>query len=663
MKSFILGIAAALTVAGSASAAQVWVAPSSVKVRPATQPAASASTSATLAAAQNEFEAFQVVVSGQAAGVSMALESLTDGAGHSISGRELVLYREAIINVQFPSGGDGAAGTWPDALIPNVDPIVGEKRNAFPFDVPAGESRAVLVDIHAPAATPAGVYHGNVVVTGSVAANIPVTLTVWDFAVPSTSTLKSAYGMAWNGPCMGHGDGSCSNYASEMALRARYVQAALDNHISIYAPFYTSTVDASGNDTNWAAFDQYAGPFLDGTAPTRLQGAKLTAVQVNGPITQPIVGAWAKHFKQHGWPQLFSYVCDEPPLTCQWSDIASRTAASHAADASVPTLVTTTTSEAAAQGATGIDLFVPVVNFMDGKSGQYAGNQRSKYPATAWWYQSCMSFGCSSVGGGRNGTGETGWPSYAIDTDGTRNRAQEWMSFAYNLQGELYYETTQGYFNGDPWTNQWNFGGTGDGNLFYPGTPAKIGGTTEIPVESLRMKGIRDGMEDYELLALATKLGAGAQAMQIAQALFTHTYLSTITADALDAARAQLAGLILHALGKDTTTGGSGSGSGGTGTDGGTGTGGTGTDGGTGTGGTGTDGGNGIATGGTGTDGGTVDTGSSPTGTPVPVAPIAKASAGGCSSGGAQSAWLALPFMALMALRRRRQLALLRCRE
>ncbi len=604
MKSFILVIAATLAVAGSASAAQVWVAPSSVKVRPATQPAENPPATAILAAAQNEFEAFQVVVSGQASAVSMALESLTDGKGHSISGRELVLYREAIINLQFPSGGDGAAGAWPDALIPNVDPIVGEKRNAFPFDVPAGESRAVLVDIHAPAATPAGIYHGTVVVTGSVAANIPVTLTVWDFAVPSSSTLKSAYGLAWNGPCMGHGDSGCSNYTSEMALRARYVQAALDNHISIYTPFYSSTVDASGNDTSWAAFDQYAGPFLDGTAPTRLQGAKLTAVQVNGPITTPIVSAWATHFKQHGWPQLFSYVCDEPPLTCQWSDIASRSAASHAADASVPTLVTTTTDEAANQGATGIDLYVPVVNFMDGKK-DHQGSQRARYPATAWWYQSCMSFGCSGVGGGRDGTGETGWPSYAIDTDGTRNRAQEWMSFAYNLQGELYYETTQGYFNGDPWTNQWNFGGTGEGNLFYPGTPAKIGGTTEIPVESLRMKGIRDGMEDYELLALATKLGAGAQAMQIAQGLFPHTYLSTASAAAIDAARAELAGLILHALGKDSavTSGGSGS-------------------------------------------------------SPTPATPFDNASAGGCSSGGAQSAWLALPLLALMALRRRRQPAL-----
>jgi len=267
----------------------------------------------------------------------------------------------------------------------------------------------------------------------------------------------------------------------EMKLRARYVQAALDNHVSIYAPYYTSTVKADGSQ-DWGAFDQYVGPYLDGSAPTRLPGAKLTAVQVNGPSTTTVVGGWAAHFKGKGWfPALFDYVCDEPPLTCQWSDINSRISASRAADPSVPTLVTTTSVQAQQQGINGIDLYTPVVNYMEGKPGSdHAGNQRSKYPAAAWWYQSCMSFGCSGVGGGLDGSGESGWPSYAVDTDGTRNRAMEWLSFTYNMQGELYYETTMSFGTGDPWSNQFAFGGTGDGTLFYPGTPAKIGGSTDI---------------------------------------------------------------------------------------------------------------------------------------------------------------------------------------
>src|SRR5438093_9819970 len=100
----------ALLAAGSASAAQVWVAPAAQKIRPSAQPPAGATAAAKIAAAKNEFEAFQVVVTGQADSVSMILDALRDSAGHTISGRDVVLYREALLNVTAQSGGDGATG-------------------------------------------------------------------------------------------------------------------------------------------------------------------------------------------------------------------------------------------------------------------------------------------------------------------------------------------------------------------------------------------------------------------------------------------------------------------------------------------------------------------------------------------------------------------------
>jgi hypothetical protein len=616
-------IAALLAVAGSASAAQVWVAPAAQKIRPNVQADASAPTQASLAAAQNEFEAFQIVVSGQASKVSMAFEGLNDGNGHGITGREVTLYREALINLTHQSGGDGATGQWPDALIPDVDPIAGEKRNAFPFNVAAGQSIAVLVDIHAPAGTPAGKYTGTVHVTGGVTADIPVTLTVWDFAVPSTSTLKTAYGMAWNGPCQGHGDAYCTGGEADLALRARYIQAALDNHVSIDTPYYTATIDGSG-EANWASFDQYAGPFLDGTANTRLVGAKLTSAVVDGDDTWTQDNGWSTHFTGKGWsPALFAYVCDEPPLTCAWSDINPRISYAHGSSPQVQTLVTTTVQQAKANNLGKIDLLTPVLNFVENKPGNaYAGNQRASYPATMWWYQSCMSFGCAGVSDALDSKGETGWPTMAIDADATRNRSMEWLSFVYNVQGELYYETTTAFAGNDPWTNQYFFGGNGDGTLFYPGTTAKIGGKTEVPVESLRLKMIRDGMEDYELLNLAKTLGAGDQALAIASGLFPKTYQATATPAAIDNARAELAALILHALGKDVTTTPAPS-----------------------------------------ADGGT-DTGGSTTCTTTACADpaagatdsVAAASTGGggCSSTGGQQLWLAVPVVAFFMLRRKR---------
>ena len=171
------------------------------------------------------------------------------------------------------------------------------------------------------------------------------------------------------------------------------------------------------------------------------------------------------------------------------------------------------------------------------------------------------------------------------------------------------------------------------------------------------MKAIRDGMEDYELLALATKLGMGDQAIALARSVFPVTYLATATPEIIDAARGELAALILHALGKDlppppgSQDGGPGSAA---------------------------DAGPAPSDAGPVADAGPApsDAGSPPDANPPdagsdsdagPVAPgdlavpakpsVATAGlGGGCSSSGPQSAWLSLPMLALAALRRRRKL-------
>ena len=46
------------------------------------------------------------------------------------------------------------------------------------------------------------------------------------------------------------------------------------------------------------------------------------------------------------------------------------------------------------------------------------------------------------------------------------------------------------------------YGGNGDGYMLYPGTVDRIGGTTGVPIESIRLKHVRDGYEDFEYLQL-----------------------------------------------------------------------------------------------------------------------------------------------------------------
>ncbi|HET6437454.1 MAG TPA: glycoside hydrolase domain-containing protein [Anaeromyxobacter sp.] len=527
----------------AARAVQVFTASSLEKIRPTAQ--ARSAASAALSAARNEYDAFQVVVTGPASAVRAQASSLT---GPATIG-PVRLFREALINLAHPSGPDGGTGWFPDALVPDVDELVGEERNAFPFDVPAGESRAIWAEVLVPPGAPAGDYHGTVTVTfAGGAVEVPVSLHVWPFSLPATSSLKSAFGFSFGAIPAAHGLSAGDAFST---LRARYGQLALDHRLTL------SHVD--DGDTSCGHVDEYYGPSLDGTAGTELSGAEMTAFQLMGSASQ-----WAPYFAGQGWSdRLFQYTCDEPPQTCAFSDIPTRAAAARAANPPIRTLVTTTVKDADAQGVTSsIDILVPVINDLDDRPGasQFSGDQRPSYDAflagssrrEVWTYQSCMSHGC-----GGTSAYFAGWASYMIDASAVRNRAMQWLAFNFRVSGELYYETAMAYSH-DPWNNQWDFNGNGDGTLFYPGTPAQIGGTTHIPVASIRLKEIRAGMQDYEYLKLVSDLGDPDLASSIATGLFPHPYATEVSPDALLAARAQLAARIVELLGGEDPTPGPG---------------------------------------------------------------------------------------------------------
>jgi hypothetical protein len=535
----------------AAHAADVWVAGSTEKIRPDARPRPA--TQASLRAARNEFEAFQIVVTGRATRVSVEASSLKSGAGEIA---DVKVYREDLIDLWQPSALDGGTGRWPDALVPDVDDVVGEKRNAFPFDVWDGESRAIWVEYRVPPDAGSAVYHGGVkVTTAEGEAVIPVELAVWDFALPSTSSLKTHFGLAYGTLSSSHGLWG----DADAALRARYAQLGLDHRISL------SGVADDGQHTDLGHFDRFYGPLVDGSAPTRLPGARLTTVKFVGDTwSVDAQRAWAQHARAGGWmDRLFQYTCDEPPLTCAWGDISGKAAAAHAADPELKTLVTTTIQEADANGVTGdIDVLVPAVNFMDDRDGQpRAGDQRHAYDGflsgarkELWLYQSCMSHGC----GGTVNMGSpseydaysTGWPSYMIDASAVRNRAMEWLSFVEQASGELYWESAFA-FPHDPWSNQWDFSGNGDGTLFYPGTPSRIGGTTDVPVASIRLKMIREGMEDYEYLRALSDAGDPDMARRVARDLFPSASATDVDPAKLMAAREAIAARILQLTGKD----------------------------------------------------------------------------------------------------------------
>jgi hypothetical protein len=158
-----------------------------------------------------------------------------------------------------------------------------------------------------------------------------------------------------------------------------------------------------------------------------------------------------------------------------------------------------------------------------------------------WWYQSCMSHGCGAeTACGSIDEDVRGYPSYVIDVQALQGRAMEWLSFENGITGELYFDTAYGLDRA--WDDPCSFGGAGDGTMFYPGRTDRIGGTHDVPIASIRMALVREGLEDYEYLHLLAMRAGTPDAMAIATSL-----VSTVdgwndrNGDDLMAARHQLA--------------------------------------------------------------------------------------------------------------------------
>lgn len=501
-------------------------------------------------AARGEWEPFQIVVRADGRGLDDVRAEATALRGPATLAAPR-LYRVGYLEVTRPSSVEGHAGPWPDALIPDVDGFVGEKRRAFPFAVPAGQARAIWVELFVPRDTPPGAYRGRVRVRarGRAAATIPVELLVHKFTLPATSSLPVTFGFAAAAVPKAHP--GLSPKAAQ-ALVARYEVAALRHRVSVHGGTFAPPPWRSvGDETeiDFAPYDAEVGPFLDGKADPGgpAAGARWSAVdlrvpaRLQGAARDGYVRAMVAHLRARGWlDRVFDYTFDEPPDD-ELPEVRRRAAALRRATPAVPRLVTRAL-DPRLYGA--VDIWCPVVNYVDDKPGNSALPGRADYDARLargerlWWYQACMSHGCNIYGGAYF----TGWPSYAVDAPAMSHRILEWLTFRYGVGGELYYDTVEAYARGlDPWRDQYLFGGNGDGTLFYPGRPDVIGGKTDIPVASIRLALIREGLEDYEYLRLYARAAGRAKAEALAASVAPKTYRWTHDAARLFTARHRMA--------------------------------------------------------------------------------------------------------------------------
>jgi hypothetical protein len=379
---------------------------------------------------------------------------------------------------------------------------------------------------------------------------LPVSLHVGTFALPSTASLATAFGMDWNMPALAHCPGTafpfCSGADETTALRALYIRSALEHRFTISATDFQPPTSPNIYQTT---YEKYILPLVNGTdSQVRLPGAKLTAITHSSPDAATLA-PWINYAQLKGFSDrllYYPYTDDEPGTSpAAWAAIGTHADALHAVDSAAQMLVTASIQEATGAGASSkVDVFVPLLNELEDRpgSGVYAGNQRPAYDAwlaanpsrKIWSYQSCMSHGCGVCGEPSLGVDDTGWPNRVIDSSGVQDRAFPWQAWRFKVTGELYFDTT--FQLATAWNDQCEASGSGDGTIFYPGTVDRIGGTRGIPIESIRMKLIREGMEDYEYLVLVAAKNSDL-ADSVANGLFSHSYDSAKSPEQLESAR------------------------------------------------------------------------------------------------------------------------------
>jgi hypothetical protein len=461
-----------------------------------------------LAAARDETESFQLVVIPNGApltGVTVDARPLK-GAGGEIP---VEWKRVEYVETAPPGYPTEYVGWWPDPLYP-----------AGPFDVAADRRQPLWFTVSVPPEAKPGVYRGEVVIRQaehSVA--VPVELTVRSFRLPRPGTLATAFGLyaqvlsRWY-----HGDRPYAEvmtpeqYLPWCEFLGRYRLApknlaqeflgvtktgdgsvtvdmsALRKLVTPLAPRYFAPYSCSLHRTpNGNGLGQDDGR-------TSASDAEVAAAAVR---------ASADEWTRLGFPrQAHIYGYDEPRPE-DYSFLREAYTKIHAAAPGYP--IMQTIGDPRPDDLVGaVDIWCPLSSCLD--SLFYA--ERLRAGDTLWTYTCCGP--------------KHPYANFFIDRPATEHRVLFWQTRQYGATGFLYWcvcwwdgppnaDSGQPCFPAVPlhWADigtYKSYKDNGDGWLLYPGP-------SFTPWPSIRLEVIRDGIEDYEYLALLSKLLARAKAL------------------------------------------------------------------------------------------------------------------------------------------------------
>ncbi len=503
---------------------------------------------AEIAAARNEVESFQVVVAALTANLQVTAAELTELVGDGdakIPADCIQLYRQEYVRVRMSTPrAELPPGLYPDALVPFINPITGEpiqpltqRRErwgeplvttghdmyAVPFEVFEGQNQPIWIDVHVPKDVPAGVYRGVFrVSTSHGRAEVPVTLTVWDFTLPDGPTHSNHFG-GFRQIAQYFGVKPGSDEFRE--IEARYCRAMAQHRINPPLPSHllpqanpdgSLQIDPERHaalrefmaELNVTDFQIPRSPF--GRLPHSTTGPEYKII----PPEQREKAVryyrdYYEYVKANGWAErAYIYLLDEPNTPENYEQVLVLAEVVREAAPELRILVVEQTYSHDPSWANidpAVDIWCPLWAFIDRETI----NQKLAQGDSVWSYTALVQR-APSYHPRYEELRDKDPPYWHIDRPLLVFRIPTWINRQYGITGLLYWSTVTRVI--EPWFNpafahprHYN----GGGYLFYPGVPCGISG----PIASMRLKNLRDGMEDYEYFALLEQRG-GAEAVR-----------------------------------------------------------------------------------------------------------------------------------------------------
>ena len=266
-----------------------------------------------LFAAKGEYISFQVVLTNHSEAPLKGIDIQMTALKHNNAALEVKpeLFLEWSVEVKTPSTGYPKAtlgkGWYPDALIPMkyIQQGTTSARGSwiYPLQLPDFNNRIdkqisqiFWIDQYIPLDAKPGAYAAEVsMVIGGITKKIPVLVNVWDFAVPNENNVKAS---------LQH-EGFVSRKTEKEELEI--YQLMKRNRIAVMDPTYDPEliVSPSGKVTvEWAAFDARLKKYLTGEAFTRASGYDY-GPGYGEPIETFLLpfDVYGKH-ETRGWPDI-----------------------------------------------------------------------------------------------------------------------------------------------------------------------------------------------------------------------------------------------------------------------------------------------------------------------------------------------------------------------